>query len=140
MSGGGARNFCLKLENTRSLFDFIDWIRIIEMFRRDTGKTRNVFSTDYPSTRSNARSPIFHWNELLITRNTSGRSWLQGKGVVIVFHIDRNRISRARRREQTEVNFLKRFTLDCDPRIDIVPSWNDCYFWMEGKRPIGVCR
>lgn len=47
--------------------------RIIEMFGRDTGKTRNVFSGDYPSTRSNARA-IFHWNELLITRDTSGRS------------------------------------------------------------------
>lgn len=55
-------------------FDFIEvGIRIIEMFGRDTGKTRNVFSGDYPSTRSNARA-IFHWNELLITRDTSGPS------------------------------------------------------------------
>lgn len=67
--------FLLKIaENTilDSILSELEF-RIIEMFGRDTGKTRNVFSGDYPSTRSNARA-IFHWNELLITRDTSGRS------------------------------------------------------------------
>lgn len=53
------------------------------------------------------------------------------KGIVIVFHIDRNRISRAQPREQAEVNFLKRFTLHGDPRIDIVSSLERLLFLNE---------
>lgn len=53
---------------------------------------------------------------------------ITAKGVVIVFHMDRNRISSSRPREQAEVNFLKRFTLHGDPRIDIVPAGTAAIF------------
>lgn len=92
------------------------------MFRCDR---RNVLSIDYPSTRL---IPYFSLERVANHARYIRTKLITAKGIVIVFQIDRNRISRARRREQTEVNFLKRFTLDGDPRIDIVPSWNECYF------------